>query len=576
MPVIRKVEITNFRSIKKLEWYPTVGMNCLIGAGDSGKSTILDAIDLCLGARRSANITDADFFGLDVEQPISITLLLGALGDSLRNYEAYGDYLCGYNADSKALEDEPGYGLETTLSLNLQIEGDLELRWKLISKRAEEKGNERNLNWTDRVNLAPTRLGAMSDYNLAWRKGSVLTRLSEEKPDASKALTTAAREARKSFGDEAEKQLGDALAVVNKAAGELGIGIGANAKALLDTHSVSVSGGSIALHNEQGVPLRGLGLGSTRLLIAGLQREVAATSSILLVDEVENGLEPHRIIRLLGSLGAKTTPPPQQVFATTHSPIVLRELDHSQLQVLRGHGNQHYPLAVPQTAQGTLRAFPEAFLAPSVLICEGATEIGFMRGFEQHFVSQSVQSIFAAGTALVDCGGGHPDRAYDRALEFAKLGYRTAVFRDDDLQPTPAKQAELSGQNGSTFTWNAGQSIEMALIGGASEPILFQMIDYAILEHGFELIAAHIQSASENAEHLEGLRAILSSPQHSITDAQRSIVAIAAGSGKGWFKTVRYMEHIARTIIAPNFGSLTPALQQQINGLLVWAQQRYG
>lgn len=576
MPVILKVEIANFRSIKKLEWYPTVGMNCLIGAGDSGKSTILDAIDLCLGARRSANITDADFFGLDVEQPISITLLLGALGDSLRNYEAYGDYLRGYNADTKALEDEPGHGLETTLSLNLQIEGDLELRWKLISKRAEEKGNERNLNWTDRVNLAPTRLGATSDYNLAWRKGSVLTRLSEEKPDASKALTTAAREARKSFGDEAEKQLGDALAVVNKAAGELGIGIGANAKALLDTHSVSVSGGSIALHNELGVPLRGLGLGSTRLLIAGLQREVAASSSILLVDEVENGLEPHRIIRLLGSLGAKTTPPPQQVFATTHSPIVLRELDHSQLQVLRGHGNQHYPLAVPQTAQGTLRAFPEAFLAPSVLICEGATEIGFMRGFEQHFVSQSMQSIFAAGTALMDCGGGHPDRAYDRALEFAKLGYRTAVFRDDDLQPTPAKQAELGGQNGSTFTWDAGQSIEMALISGVSEPILFQMINYAILEHGIELITAHIQSASQNVESLEGLQAILNSPQHSITDAQRSIVATAAGSGKGWFKTVRYMEHIARNIIAPNFGSLTPALQQQINGPLIWAQQRHG
>ena len=83
MPIVRKVEIENFRSIKKLEWFPSEGMNCLIGAGDSGKSTILDAIDLCLGARRSANISDADFFELDVEQPISITLLLGALDDGL-------------------------------------------------------------------------------------------------------------------------------------------------------------------------------------------------------------------------------------------------------------------------------------------------------------------------------------------------------------------------------------------------------------------------------------------------------------------------------------------------------------
>ncbi len=576
MPIIRKVEIENFRSIKKLEWFPSDGMNCLIGEGDSGKSTILDAIDLCLGARRSANISDADFFQLDVEQPISITLLLGELGDGLRNYEAYGDYLRGYNSETKTIEEEAGHGLETALSLNLKIEGDLELRWKLISERADAKGSERNLNWTDRVNLAPTRLGAMSDHNLAWRRGSVLTRLSEERPDASKALTTAAREARKSFGDEAEKQLGDALGVVNKAASDLGIRIGANAKALLDTHSVSVSGGSIALHNEQGVPLRGLGLGSTRLLIAGLQREVANKSSILLVDEVENGLEPHRIIRLLGSLGAKTTPPPQQVFATTHSPIVLRELNHSQLYVVRLWGQQHHPYPVQPSAQGTLRTFPEAFLAPAVLICEGATEIGFMRGFERFMVSIGKVSIYAAGTALVDCGGGSPDRVYDRAIEFAKLGYRTAVFRDDDLQPTPAKQAEHVAINGSTFTWNAGQSIEAALIGGASEAVILQMIDYAISEHGIDLITAHIQTASQNTQTLEALRAQLHSPDHSIDADQRAVIKTAAGLGKGWFKTVRYMEHVAQHIIAPNFGALTPELKQQINGVLIWAQTRNG
>lgn len=576
MPIIRKIKIENFRSIKKLEWFPSEGMNCLIGAGDSGKSTILDAIDLCLGARRSANISDADFFQLDVEQPISITLLLGALGDGLRNYEAYGDYLRGYNSETKMIEDEAGHGLETVLSLNLRVEGDLELRWKLLSERGEAKGSERNLNWADRVNLAPTRLGAMSDHNLAWRRGSVLTRLSEEKPDASKALTTAAREARKSFGDEAEKQLGDALAVVNKTANDIGIRIGANAKALLDTHSVSISGGSIALHNEQGVPLRSLGLGSTRLLIAGLQREVANKSSILLVDEVENGLEPHRIIRLLGSLGAKMTPPPQQVFATTHSPIVLRELDHSQLYVVRHWGEQLHPYPVQPSAQGTLRSFPEAFLAPSVLICEGATEIGFMRGYEQHLVSQGELSIFAAGTALVDCGGGHPDRAYDRAMEFAKLGYRTAVFRDDDLQPTPAKQVEHVAISGSTFTWSTGQSIETALIGGASEAIILQMIDYAIQEHGVDIVTAHIQSASQNAQTLEGLRSLLHSPDHSIDAGQRAVIITASGGKNGWFKTIRYMEHVARHIIGPNFGALTPELQQQINGVINWAQTRNG
>jgi hypothetical protein len=47
---------------------------------------------------------------------------------------------------------------------------------------------------------------------------------------------------------------------------------------------------------------------------------------MLLVDELEHGLEPHRIIRFLGSLGAKEVEPPLQVFMTTHSPVALRDL----------------------------------------------------------------------------------------------------------------------------------------------------------------------------------------------------------------------------------------------------------
>nr|WP_283770764.1 AAA family ATPase [Pseudomonas syringae] len=69
-----------------------------------------------------------------------------------------------------------------------------------------------------------------------------------------------------------------------------------------------------------------LGTGSSRLLVAGLQRQVAQAASIALVDEVEHGLEPHRLIRFMDSLGTKNTPETLQVFLTTHSPVALREL----------------------------------------------------------------------------------------------------------------------------------------------------------------------------------------------------------------------------------------------------------
>ena len=89
------------------------------------------------------------------------------------------------------------------------------------------------------------------------------------------------------------------------------------------------------------MPLRGLGDGSIRLLIAGLQGKVAQNSTMILIDEVEYGLEPHRIMRFISSLGAKEENPPLQAFMTTHSPAVLRELSGNQLFVVRGKPDKH-------------------------------------------------------------------------------------------------------------------------------------------------------------------------------------------------------------------------------------------
>jgi putative ATP-dependent endonuclease of the OLD family len=403
---IRKIEILNFRGIRTLNWLPPAGIACLIGPGDSGKSTILDAIDLCLGARRNVQFSDADFFNLDVKEAISISLTIGALDDALKNLDAYGLCLRGFDPQTGDVEDEPEKELETVLTLNLTVQSDLEPSWTLISDRAKAQNATRNLSWADRVRLSPTRIGALADSNLGWRRGSILNRLTDEKVDASAALVKAAREARDAFGDDAEKQLGETLRMVGEAAKELGIDVGDKVRALLDAHAATFAGGTISLHNEEGVPLRGLGIGSTRLLIAGLQRKAATQSSILLVDELEHGLEPHRIIRFLGSLGAKEKEPPLQIFMTTHSPVAIRELSGNQLFVLRETDGKHEVMnaGTDDDVQSTIRVYPDAFLATSVIICEGASEVGLIRGLDQHRTAQGNASISAGGVALVDCG----------------------------------------------------------------------------------------------------------------------------------------------------------------------------
>ena len=188
MALVRVLEIENFRAVKGLRWLPGPGVNCLIGPGDSGKSTILDAIDLCLGARRSLSFTDADFHALDFGRPIRIALTLGALDDLLKNIDTYGDFLVGFDRARGLVEPEPGAGLETALTLQLTVHDDLEPEWTLVSPRAQAAGRTRNLNWTDRTRIAPARLGVTGDMHLTWRRGSVLTKLTDGNADQSPNL----------------------------------------------------------------------------------------------------------------------------------------------------------------------------------------------------------------------------------------------------------------------------------------------------------------------------------------------------------------------------------------------------
>ncbi|CAN0120717.1 unnamed protein product, partial [Phaeothamnion confervicola] len=387
MAIIRSVSILNFRSIQKLDWNPKPGINCLIGPGDTGKSSIIDAIDLCLGARRNLQISDSDFYALNVEVPIEISVTLGALPDSLKSFETYGLYLQGLDLESGEISDEPGKDLESVLILKLTIESDLEPQWSLISERAHSQGQQRSINWKDRLDIAPTRLGSVSDYHFGWKRGSLLQKLADEKADASTALIQAAREVRSNFGDQANEQLKETLKKVTKAADDLGVPVGESAQALIDANSLSFSGGTISLHDDKSIPLNKLGLGSSRLLIAGIQSAVAVNTSIILVDELEHGLEPHRIIRLLETLGAKKATPKIQVFMTTHSPVVVRELSGDQLMIMRRKSRKHQIKAAgtSDSVQGTIRRFPEALLAPRILVCEGASEVGLMRGLDQYY-----------------------------------------------------------------------------------------------------------------------------------------------------------------------------------------------
>ncbi|TIN73521.1 MAG: DUF2813 domain-containing protein [Mesorhizobium sp.] len=569
MTLVRVLEIENFRAIKKLQWLPGPDMNCLIGPGDSGKSTILDAIDLCLGARRSLTFTDADFHAIDFDQPIRICVTFGALDEPLKNMDAYGDFLVGFNAATGIIEPEPGAGIETALTLQLTVQSDLEPEWSLVSPRAQAAGRTRNLNWADRTRIAPARLGVTGDAHLTWRRGSVLSKLSDGKADTSSELTRLARQMRDAFDQKELKELEGSLKLVTTAAGEMGVPVGAAVQALIDAGSVTFTGGTISLHDEHGIPLRSLGLGSSRLLIAALQRKAADKATTFLIDELEYGLEPHRIIRLLGALGAKEEVPPLQVFATSHSPTAVTELSAHQLHIVRRNsGGEHVVTRAGDAGevQGTIRAHAHALLATSIIVCEGGSEIGLMRGLDQHFTNTGEISLAACGATLVN---GNGDETFSRANALQSLGYRVAILRDSDKLAPPAAEATFRAGGGNVFAWGGGRALEQELFAALPDGPAARLLDLAVETKDRVLVEAHIKTISNGAQTLDALET------EALIDgfsADSRVLLGNAAARFGWLKTITAMEVAGRTIVGPAYGESNTSLTAVMDGVLNWVE----
>jgi ABC-type multidrug transport system ATPase subunit len=571
MSIIRHIEIQNFRTIKNLSWYPKSGLNCLIGPGDSGKSTLLDAIDLTLGARRSYSFNDADFYQLDTQEPLTITITLGNLHDDLKRIESYGFFLRGFNTETKEIIDEPQQGTETVLTIKLIVDRDLDPDWRLYSERAEADGLERRLPWKHRELLSPARLGTTAHQNLAWGSRSILNKLSEETLDVSSTLSQLGRQTREAFAAQQVEGVSEVLQQVQTISNGLGVPVG-ELRALLDVNGISLSNGAISLHNDDNTPLRQLGTGSSRLLISGLQK-AASQSEIIIVDEAEYGLEPYRITRLLNELGSKDEESTQQVFITTHSPYVLRELQAQQLHVIRkptlaqielsSENNRHeiYSLTGEGLQQGTLRACAESFFSKRVIVCEGKTEVGFVRGIDLFCQDKNVNTIISNGVHCADGGG---DAMFDRAEIFASLGYPTAIFKDSDKAEQHRAHGERVIESGiSIFEWGQNRATEDAIFSACPAMVIPELLNIAIERKGRDSINANIQSYSNSSISLEDC-------QERFIDDHRPILAKAANK-KSWFKDIEPSEKVARNVIGPNYSEFTDDLKITVNELFQWA-----
>lgn len=566
MTVIRHVRIENFRGIRFLDWFPSPGVNAVVGPGDTGKTTVLEAIDLVLGARRSPPLSDRDFHRLDVTRTIRIDVTVGQLPPDFLDLER-GLPLRGLDIFFGIIEPEPTGDLEPVVTLRLEVGDDLDPCWTFHSDAVPGPNGPREARAAQRAALATLRLEASPALHLAWGQGSVLNRISGSRPEMGPALASASREARRAFASAVTGQFASATDAVAGVAAELGVRDAIAVTAALDAYAVSIRDGAVALHDGTDVPLKGLGTGSARLLAAGLQAKAAGSTSAILIDEFEHGLEPYRIARLLHYLGAKADPAPQQIILTTHSPVVLKELAADQVWIMRrdGSGNAQLHLAFHvEDAQSTLRSCPEAFLSPSVLVCEGSTEVGLVRGLDLCRVNQGDRSMALLGVATCDGGGKSMGK---RALAFQRLGYRTALLRDCD-DGEPVEEAAFIAEGGRVIAWEAGRSTEEQLAADLPPDAIALLTRLAVEWVGED--AVHAGLANHGAPGVD-----VSAIQDVFPDSLRSAFGKAAKNKKhAWFKSPQERgERIGREVLGPCLPRCGSALRETTNALVSWMEE---
>ena len=338
-------------------------------------------------------------------------------------------------------------------------------------------------------------------------------------------------------------------------------------KAHLDLASINLKVGGLALHDGD-IPLRQLGLGSRRMLLCGIQKMGLEEGHITLFDEVEFGLEPHRITRLIKHIREDKR---GQYFLTTHSPTVLRELTVKELYVVHSNGGVVQITSASKDGledievQGKIRSSTEAFLAKKVVVCEGATEVGFVRGFDDHQVGKGKDPLSYHGVALLDARGA--SKIKDLAKAFKSLGYDVLVLADADAEDqfSTADAAELTKLGVPVHVWSDKYSLEERAFQDLPWEIVLVSLKLAQNELGYP-VYDQVRSRVQEAVDLD----LEMWPE----SAKLRTAIGSAAKNAGWFKDTTRGDQWFK-VVSPAFNDaafLKKDLAVKLGALWTWAE----
>lgn len=548
--MLRRLRVEHFRGIEHMEWATNRRLVGLVGAGDSTKTTLLDAIGLVLNPNYNPQFSDADFFAFDLTKNIVIEAVITQLPDNLVKESQLGKDRSGVMPDGSLVHD-PVDDAEECLVVRLTVTPELEPTWEVTRPESDDV---RPITANQRRQLGFFRLGERPDFHLRWARGSALSDLTGG-DGASSVVLDAHRDARATVFNAQPNALHAAAEAAQKSARDFGAAVFSGLRPGLEPGSAA-SAQALILHDGD-VPLSSFGLGTRRLTSLSIQDSAMAGGSIIAIDEVEHGLEPHRLAQTLRRLKKRTDSGNLQVIMTTHSPITVETLSAVDLVVVHADGaggTVCWP--VPEdldNVQGTLRSAPDALLGRRVLVGEGATEVGFLRGLIRHWDAERIAADLtpaaAIGTVLVNGRGG--TQPTQRAGNFRQLGYPTCLLIDNDDRTIDLSVTNAENAGVVVHRWAFSNALEDEVIQTLPAEGLQAVVNLAVDIRGEQSIRA-VVSAQLGNRPLTGTNVAAWQVQAEVDEPTiRTAIANAATTkDKEWFKREDRGEELAEVVIA--------------------------
>jgi len=538
--------IERFRGIKALSWHPSKGVNVILGGGDVGKTTILDAIALLFSPTNPTNLSDTDYHARDESAGFVIEAVVALPPSNGINNQVKSSWPWDWNGSEAVVPSIEGESTATNEPVyRIRVRGteDLELTYEIV----QPDGSPDTFPVALRRTIGLVRLSGddRNDRDLRLVQGSALDRLLSDKGLRSRLASELADK-------DVKGELTDNAKEVLKA-----LDLAFKAKSLPEGLDLAITGGQgfsvaalIGLTAERGgvkLPLASWGAGTRRIAALTIAEQNQGEAPITLVDEIERGLEPYRQRSLMEKLQAGNS----QVFVTTHSPSAISAASKASLWYVDRTGKIG-SLDSAKIARHR-KNDPETFFSRLTVVAEGATEVGFVTAL----LEKALNSPLEKYAVHVSDGGGH-EATLGLLEALAAGGLCFGGFADDEGKH-PTRWEKVAGSlDKLLFRWTSGY-IEENIIGALPDDKLEAlMTDPSGEKTGMRLrtLADRLGIHEKDFEAIKkkagsGLRPLmLAAASGTVPDDKTSEKKQYQAHSQIWFKTVGGGQELAEKVFS--------------------------